>query len=56
MPHLAYHVSDFQHKTSQATVANLVHAHHVLSWVKQWSAAGIRLKFLPLEKEVSINP
>ena len=55
MPQLAYHVSDLQQKTAQATVHDLVHANHVLEWAKQWSTAGIRLKFLPLEKDVSVN-
>ena len=55
MPQLAYHVSDLQQKTSQATVHDLVHANRVLEWAKQWSAAGIRLKFLPLQKDVSVN-
>ena len=55
MPQLAYHVSDLQQKTAQATVHDLVHANHVLEWAKQWSASGIRLKFLPLEKDVAVN-
>ena len=55
MPQLAYHVSDLQQKTAQATVHDLVHANHVLEWAKQWSTAGIRLKFLPLAKDASIN-
>ena len=55
MPQLAYHVSDLQQKTSQATVHDLVHANHVLEWAKQWGTAGIRLNFLPLEKDVSVN-
>ena len=55
MPQLAYHVSDLQQKTAQATVHDLVHANHVLEWARQWSTSGIRLKFLPLEKDVSVN-
>ena len=55
MPQLAYHVSDLQQKTAQATVHDLVHANHVLELAKQWSAAGIWLKFLPLEKHVYVN-
>ena len=55
MPQLAYHVSDLQQKTAQATIHDLVHANHVLEWAKQWSTAGIRLKFLPLDQDVSVN-
>jgi len=55
MLQLAYHVSDLQQKTTQAIVHDLVHANHVLEWAKQWSAQGIRLKFRPLEKDVSVN-
>ena len=42
-------------RRQQATVHDLVHANHVLEWAKQWSTAGIRLKFKPLDKEVSVN-
>lgn len=55
MPQLAYHVSDLEHKTAQATVHDPTHCNHVLEWAKQWSTAGIRLKFLPLEKNVAAN-
>ena len=51
MPQLAYHVSDLQQKTQQATVTDLVHANHVLGFAKKWSEEGIRLKFLPLDQK-----
>ena len=49
MPPLAYHISDLQQKTAQATIHDLVHANHVLEWAKQWSTSGIRLKFFRLQ-------
>lgn len=43
MPQLAYHVSDLQQKTAQATVHDPVHASHLLEWARQCSAAEVRL-------------
>ena len=55
MPQVAFHVSDLQQKTTQATIHDLVHANHILEWAKQWSAQGLRLQLRPLEKDLSVN-
>ena len=53
--HKSLSTSVTYNRRPQATVHDLVHANHVLEWAKQWSIAGIRLKFLPLEQDVSVN-